>query len=43
MFEGDELKKLWNEFLIGNPSVTWSRLWPLIVLENWMEKHGIEA
>jgi asparagine synthase (glutamine-hydrolysing) len=43
IFEGDELKKLWNEFLIGNPSVTWSRLWPLIVLENWMEKHGIEA
>ncbi len=43
IFEGDELKKLWNEFLTGNPSVTWSRLWPLIVLENWMEKHGIEA
>ncbi len=37
------LQELWRKFLEGNPSVSWSRLWPLIVLENWMQKHNIEA
>ena len=41
-FQEKALLDLWSAFLQGNPSVTWSRLWPLIVLEDWMQKHGIE-
>ncbi|MCJ8166343.1 asparagine synthase (glutamine-hydrolyzing) [Pontibacter sp. E15-1] len=37
------LQSLWKRFLAGDPSVTWSRVWYLIVLENWLEQHGIEA
>ncbi|PCJ83882.1 MAG: asparagine synthase (glutamine-hydrolyzing) [Flavobacteriales bacterium] len=37
------LKKHWNSFLKGDKRVTWSRVWPLVVLENWMLKNDIEA
>lgn len=37
------LQQLWDRFLAGDTSVIWSRVWYLIVLENWLEQHGIEA
>ncbi|WP_114781605.1 asparagine synthase (glutamine-hydrolyzing) [Botryobacter ruber] len=37
-----EVHKLWQSFLQLDPSVTWSRVWYLIVLENWLEENGIE-
>jgi asparagine synthase (glutamine-hydrolysing) len=33
---------LWNAFLSDDPRITWSRVWPLVVLENWMQQNGIE-
>jgi len=34
---------LWNSFLKGNPHVTWSRVWHLVVLENWLLENNIEV
>jgi asparagine synthase (glutamine-hydrolysing) len=36
------LESLWNSFLAGDKEVTWSRLWYLVVLENWMVENNIE-
>ncbi len=33
--------KLWRDFLADNPRVTWSRIWYLVVLENWLEENGV--
>ena len=33
---------LWRAFMIDDPKVTWSRVWILVVLENWMQENGIE-
>jgi len=33
-----EINKLWNSFLKGDPRVTWSRVWPLVTLGNWQNK-----
>jgi len=41
-FNEKEVKALWSDFLNDNPRITWSRLWILVVLENWMEENGIE-
>lgn len=32
---------LWEQFLKDDPRVTWSRVWHLIVLENWLNKNNI--
>lgn len=37
-----ELMQLWRTFEKGQGEVSWSRIWPLVVLENWMEQNGIE-
>ena len=31
----------WQDFLRGHPSMTWSRLWPLVVLGHWTRIHRI--
>ncbi|MCC7303051.1 MAG: asparagine synthase (glutamine-hydrolyzing) [Bacteroidia bacterium] len=33
--------ELWERFLKKDPSVTWSRLWHLVVLEDWMQRHAV--
>lgn len=38
-----ELQSIWKRFLSGDPRFTWSRIWPLVVLENWMQEHKIES
>lgn len=35
------LKEYWKQFKKGNPSVRWSDIWLLVVLEYWLEKNGI--
>ncbi len=35
------VKKLWERFLADDPRVTWSRVWHLVVLGNWMEQNAI--
>lgn len=32
---------LWKKFLAQNPSVHWSRIWQLVVLENWLKKNNV--
>lgn len=41
IFFEKEVLKLWKEFLIHKPSVSWSRIWYLVVLENWLEENGV--
>jgi len=40
-FESDATRKLFQDFLNNDPSVSWSRVWPLVVLEDWLQRHGI--
>ena len=37
------VKELWQQYLRNDPRVTWSRVWPLIVLEEWMEINHVDA
>ncbi len=41
-FSEQGMKQLWNAFLADDPRVTWSRIWPLVVLSHWLDKHGVE-
>lgn len=34
--------RLWQQFLADDPRITWSRIWYLVVLENWLERNGVE-
>lgn len=38
-----EIIALWNAFLSDNPRVPWSRIWYLIVLENWLIENNISS
>ncbi|TAJ06840.1 asparagine synthase (glutamine-hydrolyzing) [Marinilabiliaceae bacterium JC017] len=40
-FNTTALTTLWQEFNNNNPSVTYSRIWPLVVLNHWMETNNI--
>jgi asparagine synthase (glutamine-hydrolysing) len=42
IFIESELDKLWSLFLAGDPRFTWSRIWHLVVLSDWLERNGIE-
>lgn len=42
-FNGKGIENLWQRFLSNDTLVTWSRIWPLVVLEHWMTKHQIES
>ncbi len=42
-FNADGLNSLWKSFLADDPKVTWSRIWPLVVLSHWLEKNDIES
>jgi asparagine synthase (glutamine-hydrolysing) len=35
-FKQQAVLNLWEQFLKGNPAVTFSRIWPLVVLEEWL-------
>lgn len=37
------IDNLWSRFERGDGDMTWSRAWPLIVLENWMQEHGVQT
>ena len=42
MFNEQGVLNWWQKFLNNDPSVTWSRVWHLIVLENWLTENNIE-
>ena len=41
IMHADQVQKLWHDYLDGRPNVSWSRLWVLVVLEEWLEHNGI--
>jgi asparagine synthase (glutamine-hydrolysing) len=43
LFQVPALRSTWTAFLAGSRETTWSRVWMLVVLESWLERHGIEA
>ena len=38
-----QLKNLWQRFLNNDASVTWSRVWHLVVLNNWIKENNISV
>lgn len=36
----DGLARLWQDYLARRPTVSWSRLWMLVALEEWLERNG---
>lgn len=40
-FNGTVLQHMWNSFLKGDPRMPWARLWYLVVLEDWLDRHGV--
>ena len=42
LFIAGSLIGLWNRFLKGDPTITWSRVWHLVVLNNWIDTNKIE-
>ncbi|MFD2999135.1 asparagine synthase (glutamine-hydrolyzing) [Pontibacter toksunensis] len=43
ILNSEELHLLWHRFLAGDAAVTWSRVWSLVVLENWVEQNDLKA
>ncbi len=41
-FNSPELLSLWNRFLNGDKLITWSRVWHLVTLSNWLTHNGIK-
>jgi asparagine synthase (glutamine-hydrolysing) len=41
LFHPGEVQSLWQAFLDGRSDVSWSRLWILVVLEEWLERSGV--
>ncbi|MBL4625312.1 MAG: asparagine synthase C-terminal domain-containing protein [Flavobacteriales bacterium] len=37
------ISTLWNSFLKDDQKVTWSRVWHIIVLEDWLQRNNIES
>lgn len=42
LFNEQGVMKLWSDFLDDHPRITWSRVWYLVVLENWLQENEIE-
>jgi len=43
IFDPSEVRRLWRTFLAGGREVTWSRLWLLVALEEWLETNEVRA
>jgi asparagine synthase (glutamine-hydrolysing) len=41
-FNASELETIWKQFLSGNKLITWSRIWTLVVLANWMKENDVK-
>ena len=42
LFNEQGVMKMWTDFLADNPRITLSRIWYLVVLENWLQENNIE-
>ena len=43
LFVEGSLKNLWHRYLNYDPGVTWSRVWHLVTLNNWLEENRINT
>jgi asparagine synthase (glutamine-hydrolysing) len=41
IFRPEQLRSLWDNFLDDRPQTSWSRVWILVVLEEWLERNGL--
>lgn len=41
LFLPGAIAKLWARFSLGDPAITWSRVWALVVLEDWLQRAGM--
>jgi hypothetical protein len=42
LFRPAAVQSVWQSFLGGNPSTTWSRPWALVTLNSWLERTGVK-
>jgi len=42
-FNDKAINDLWKRFLSNDPKITWSRIWPLVVLSHWLDKNKIDV
>lgn len=42
ILDKQELAQLWKSFLANDPKVTWSRIWHLVVLNNWLKENQLD-
>lgn len=40
-FDGSVVRSNWADFIEGKRTISWSRIWMLVVLEHWLEKNGV--
>jgi asparagine synthase (glutamine-hydrolysing) len=40
-FSKETVLRYWNDFGNNSPSISWSRIWTLLVLEHWLEKNDV--
>jgi asparagine synthase (glutamine-hydrolysing) len=43
IFSPAAIRDMWTAFLDGRKTVSWSRLWTLVVLGDWLDRHGLAA
>lgn len=43
LFNTKLLNELWEKFMKQDPSVNWARIWIFVVLEDWLERNGINS
>jgi asparagine synthase (glutamine-hydrolysing) len=41
-FNHKGMMQLWQQFVKGDATVSWSRIWPLVVLGYWLDKNNVE-
>ena len=39
--KSDQIDNLWNNFLKGHKRMSWSRIWPLVVLGDWIKTNKV--
>ncbi len=40
-FNGKEVHSYWGRFLKNDPIMPWSRIWHLVVLEDWLQANNV--
>lgn len=43
IFRPEQVARLWQRFMERRPDVSWSRLWVLVALEEWLEQNQVEV